>query len=157
MIHLDNGWNWATQKYFYTTVLSQGTLTTSDFDIMGVSYYPFYNNQATLANLKTSLTNMASSWGKELVVAETDWPVSCPNPAYAFPSDASSIPKSIAGQETWIKDVANVVKGVSGGVGLFYWEPAWIQNAALGSSCPDSLMVEQSGAVRASLSVFGSI
>ena len=116
---------------------------------MGVSYYPFYNNQATLANLKTSLTNMASSWGKELVVAETDWPVSCPNPAYAFPSDASSIPKSIAGQETWIKDVANVVKGVSGGVGLFYWEPAWIQNAALGSSCPDSLMVEQSGAVRA--------
>jgi arabinogalactan endo-1,4-beta-galactosidase len=157
LIHLDNGWNWATQEYFYTTVLGEGTLTTSDFDIMGVSYYPFYNSQATLANLKTSLTNMASNWGKGLVVAETDWPVSCPDPAYAFPSDTTSIPKSIVGQETWVKDVASVLNGVSGGVGLFYWEPAWIQNAALGSSCPDNLMVEQSGAVRASLSVFGSI
>ena len=157
MIHLDNGWDWATQKYFYTTVLSEGTLFASDFDIMGVSYYPFYNTQATLANLKTSLTNMAATWGKELVVAETDWPVSCPNPAYAFPSDTASIPKSIAGQTTWVKDVAGVVSGVNGGSGLFYWEPAWIQNAGLGSSCPDNLMVEQSGAVRASLGVFSSI
>jgi arabinogalactan endo-1,4-beta-galactosidase len=43
MIHLDNGWDWSTQQYFYTTVLKQGTFTTSDFDIMGVSYYPFYS------------------------------------------------------------------------------------------------------------------
>jgi arabinogalactan endo-1,4-beta-galactosidase len=157
LIHIDNGWNWDTQNYFYTTVLSQGTLSASDFDIMGVSYYPFYNAQATLANLKSSLTNMASTWGKELVVAETNWPVSCPNPSYAFPSDTASIPKSIAGQTTWVKDVAGVVAGVNGGSGLFYWEPAWIQNAALGSSCPDNLMVEQSGAVRASLAVFNSI
>jgi len=91
------------------------------------------------------------------VVAETDWPVSCPSPAYAFPSDTSSIPKSIAGQTTWVEDVASIVAGVSGGSGLFYWEPAWIQNAGLGSSCPDNLMVEQSGAVRASLGVFNSI
>jgi arabinogalactan endo-1,4-beta-galactosidase len=157
MIHIDNGWKWDTQKYFYTTVLGEGTLNASDFDIMGVSYYPFYNSQATLANLKTSLTNMVSTWGKELVVAETDWPVSCPSPSYAFPSNASSIPKSVAGQITWVKNVASVVQGVSGGSGLFYWEPAWIQNGGLGSSCPDNLMVEQSGAVRASLGVFNEI
>ncbi|KAN0110580.1 glycoside hydrolase family 53 protein [Hyaloscypha variabilis] len=157
MIHIDNGWNWDTQKYFYTTVLSQGTMNALDFDIMGVSYYPFYNSQATLANLKTSLTNMAATWGKELVIAETDWPVSCPSPSYAFPSDASAIPKSVTGQTTWVKDVASVVEGVKGGSGLFYWEPAWIQNAGLGSSCPDNLMVEQSGAVRASLGVFNEI
>lgn len=157
MIHLDNGWNWSTQQYWYTTVLAQGTLTTSDFDIMGVSYYPFYNSAATLASLKSSLTNMAASWGKELVVAETDWPVSCPNPAYAFPSDAASIPKSVDGQTTWIEDVANVVSGVSGGSGLFYWEPAWIDNAGLGSSCADNLQVDQSGNVRASLSVYAQI
>jgi arabinogalactan endo-1,4-beta-galactosidase len=157
MIHIDNGWKWDTQKYFYTTVLSQGTLNSSDFDIMGVSYYPFYNAQATLANLKSSLTNMASTWGKELVVAETDWPVSCPSPTSAFPSDAAAIPKSVSGQTTWVKDVASLVEGVKGGSGLFYWEPAWIQNGGLGSSCPDNLMVEQSGAVRASLGVFNVI
>lgn len=41
MIHLDNGWNWVTQQWWYSTVLAQGPFTTSDFDIMGVSYYPF--------------------------------------------------------------------------------------------------------------------
>lgn len=40
-IHLDNGWNWATQSWWYTSVLAEGPLTTSDFDIMAVSYYPF--------------------------------------------------------------------------------------------------------------------
>ncbi len=44
MIHIDNGWNWNTQNYFYTTVLKQGSLVASDFDMMGVSYYPFYNS-----------------------------------------------------------------------------------------------------------------
>lgn len=129
----------------------------TDFDMMGISYYPFYNSQATLGNLKTSLMNMASTYKKTLIVAETDWPVSCPSPAYEFPSDASSIPKSAAGQATWMKDIASVLSGVSGGAGLFYWEPAWIQNANLGSSCADNLMVDSTGKARSSLSVFGSI
>jgi arabinogalactan endo-1,4-beta-galactosidase len=157
MIHLDNGWNWGTQKYFYTTTLAEGPLLTSDFDIMGVSYYPFYNSAATLASLKTSLTNMASTWGKEIVVAETDWPTSCPSPAYAFPSDTTSIPFSTAGQTTWVKDVAAIVAGVSGGSGLLYWEPAWINNANLGSSCANNLMVSSSGEASSSLGVFASI
>jgi arabinogalactan endo-1,4-beta-galactosidase len=42
MIHLDNGWNWDTQTWWYTNVLAEGPLLTTDFDIMGVSYYPFY-------------------------------------------------------------------------------------------------------------------
>jgi len=157
LIHLDNGWSWSTQQYFYTTVLGEGPLLTTDFDIMGVSYYPFYNSAATLSSLQTSLADMASKWGKELVVAETNWPYSCPSPAYAFPSDTTSIPFSAAGQTTFVQDVANVVKATSGGAGLFYWEPAWIQNAGLGSSCSDNLMVGQTGVARSSLAVFGII
>lgn len=40
MIHTDNGWNWDTQKWFYDLILSQsgeGALTSSDFDMIGVS------------------------------------------------------------------------------------------------------------------------
>ncbi|KAK3936487.1 glycoside hydrolase [Diplogelasinospora grovesii] len=158
MIHLDNGWNWSTQNNWYTNVLKQGTLTLSDFDMMGVSYYPFYSSSATLASLKSSLTNMANAWpGKQIVVAETDWPTSCPSPAYAFPSDTKSIPFSAAGQATWITDVANVVAGVNGGAGLFYWEPAWVQNANLGSSCADNCMFSSSGTALSSLAVFEAI
>ncbi|KAL1901928.1 hypothetical protein Sste5346_001633 [Sporothrix stenoceras] len=158
MVHLDNGWSWSAQNTFYSKVLASGSpFLQSDFDMMGVSYYPFYNAGATLASLRSSLQNMAAAWGKELVVAETDWPTSCPQPKYSFPADARSIPFTVAGQTSWIKAVADVVSGVKGGSGLFYWEPAWIHNAGLGSSCADNLMVSQSGQALSSLAVFSTI
>ncbi|CAM1506698.1 Fc.00g063390.m01.CDS01 [Cosmosporella sp. VM-42] len=157
MLHLDNGWNWSTQEWFYTTVLGEGPLSTDDFDMMGVSYYPFYSEKATLASLKTSLTNMASKWKKEIVVAETNWPTSCSSPAYVFPSDLKSIQFSPAGQVEFVKKVAAVVKSVSNGVGLFYWEPAWVDNQALGSSCSSNTMFEWPGKALSSMSVFADI
>lgn len=157
MIHLDNGWDWSEQEYFYTTVLAEGPLLATDFDVVGVSYYPFYDSSATLSALKNSLKNIASKWAKDIMVAETNWPVSCPQPKEPFPSDVKSIPFSAAGQKTFIEDVAAVVEGVSGGSGLFYWEPAWIGNAGLGSSCDDNLMFAYDGTVSSSLSVFKSI
>ncbi|KAH6898007.1 arabinogalactan endo-1,4-beta-galactosidase [Thelonectria olida] len=157
MIHLDNGWSWDTQNYFYTKVFAAGYITAADVDIMGVSYYPFYNSAATISSLKTSLKNMASAWGKEIIVAETDWPTSCPSPAYAFPSDLSDIPFSAAGQTTFIKRVASAVSSVSKGVGLYYWEPAWVDNQALGSSCESNTLFAWPGTALSSLSVFKSI
>ncbi|KAF2758244.1 glycoside hydrolase family 53 protein [Pseudovirgaria hyperparasitica] len=159
MIHLEDGWSWTKQQYFYDSVLKSTTdgLTSSDFDLIGVSYYPFCNAAATLSALKTSLKNINSRYGKSVLVVETDWPVSCPNPSNAFPSDAKSIPFSVAGQTTWIKTVAAAVAQTPGGSGLYYWEPSWIGNNNLGSSCSDVLMVEQNGQVRASLNAFGQI
>ena len=160
MIHLDNGWNWETQKWWYDLVLgSGGGLSLSDFDVQGVSYYPFYNQDATLAALGTSLSNMANKYGKEVQVVETNWPSYCPNPEYAFPADTKSIPISADGQTTWMTEVAKRVAAVPGGkgTGLFYWEPAWIDNAGLGSSCGWNLMVGDDGKVMSSLAVFGSI
>ena len=158
MIHLDNGWSWSEQQYFYDTVLGEGPLKAIDFDVMGVSYYPFYSASATLASLKSSLTNMVNTWGKKIVVAETNWPYSCPN-GPTFPSDTSSIPFSSSGQTTWIEDVASILSALpnSAGIGLFYWEPGWIGNAGLGSSCADNLLVNSDWTWRSSLGVFSSI
>ncbi|KAK7745055.1 hypothetical protein SLS53_003290 [Cytospora paraplurivora] len=158
MIHLSDGWNWDTQKWFYDGVLAAGELASSDFDVIGVSYYPFYNEKATLASFKSSLTDLASSYGKDLIVAETDWPNECTKPAYTFPSDTTSIPFSAAGQTTWLKDVAAIVESVDNGIGLFYWEPAWFGNAALGSSCEDNLLFSSSsGEPLSSLATFASL
>jgi arabinogalactan endo-1,4-beta-galactosidase len=159
MIHIDNGWDWNLQQNWYKNALAQGTLVSSDFDMMGVSYYPFYGSGATLASLKTSLTNMVNTWGKEIVVAETDWPTSCPAPAYEFPSDLKSIPFSAAGQVTFVQRVAQVVAGLPNGkgTGLFYWEPAWVDNSALGSSCPYNTLFQWPGTALSSLSVFTTI
>ncbi|KAI1414814.1 glycoside hydrolase family 53 protein [Hypoxylon sp. FL1857] len=157
MIHLDNGWDWNTQKNWYESALKAGPLTTSDFDMMGVSYYPFYNSGATLSNLKTSLTNMANEWGKEIVVAEINWPTSCKSPAYSFPSDLKSIPFSADGQTIFMKKVADILAGVKNGNGIFYWEPAWMDNQGLGSSCESNTMFSWPGKELPSLDVFNAI
>jgi arabinogalactan endo-1,4-beta-galactosidase len=68
MLHLDNGWNFETQQWWYDTLLKQGPLTSADFDVQGVSYYPFYNEGATLVRLKSSLTAMRQKYGKEIMV-----------------------------------------------------------------------------------------
>jgi len=68
VLHLDNGWNWETQQWWYDTVLKQGPLTSADFDVQGVSYYPFYNAAATLGSLKSTLASMKSKYGKEVMV-----------------------------------------------------------------------------------------
>lgn len=55
-----------------------------------------------------------------------------------------------------MQDLANIVEGI-GGDGLFYWEPAWIDNAASGSSCGYNLMVTDDGSAMISLAVFAEI
>ncbi|GKU05887.1 arabinogalactan endo- -beta-galactosidase [Fusarium langsethiae] len=157
MIHLDKGWDWGTQEYFYTQVLNQKGLTLDAFDAMGVSFYPFYGSGATFSALETSLANMANRWGKQIFVSELDWPTSCPSPAQPFPSDMRNIPFSAAGQTQFIQKVASIVSKVRGGAGLFYWEPAWMNNQALGSSCPSNTLFEWPGKALSSLSVFKSI
>ncbi|KAL2828720.1 family 53 glycosyl hydrolase [Aspergillus cavernicola] len=158
MIHLDNGWDWDAQKYFYDTVLASGSLVSSDFDLIGVSYYPFYNDAATLESLGSSLSNIQATYGKDVLVVETNWPVSCPDSEYEFPSDLQGIPYSVDGQRTFLQELAGVLEGVTGGLGIYYWEPAWVDNAGLGSSCYDNLMVDwETQTVRESVSVFGEI
>lgn len=160
MIHLDNGWKWDTQKWWYDTVLAPNTgLVSSDYDIQGISYYPFYDAAASLSALSTSMNNMAQRYGKEIMVVETNWPSYCPNPKYQFPSDVKNIPISVDGQTQWMKEVAKRVAAVPNGkgTGLFYWEPAWIDNAGLGSSCGWNLMFGDDGKAMSSLAVFNSV
>lgn len=68
MLHLDNGWNLETQKWWYDLLLEQGPLVEGDFDVQGVSYYPFYNEEATLEALWASLGGLRERYGKEVMV-----------------------------------------------------------------------------------------
>ncbi|KAH9937998.1 arabinogalactan endo-1,4-beta-galactosidase [Fomitopsis serialis] len=154
LVHLANGWDWSDLKYFWEGVFGiQGALTQSEVDIMGVSFYPFYGTNATLANLSSSLTNLVNEFDKPVVVAETNWPAVCSGVTLSEPE----IPISAQGQEEWTGDIKSVLNGLPDGLGqgIYYWEPGWIGNAALGSSCSDNLLVDSSGAVRQSIDIFG--
>lgn len=131
MLHLDRGYDWSTQQWFYDAIIAAG-FDMSTIDIQGLSCYPFWDKTAsTLANFKTNMNNMAAKYKKGIVCAETDWPTECSKASANIPKSLTdSIPFSAAGQVTWVKQLAAVVKGVPGGLGMgvMYWEPGWIDN-----------------------------
>ncbi|PBK74379.1 arabinogalactan endo-1,4-beta-galactosidase [Armillaria solidipes] len=154
VIHLANGWDQASVLSFYENVLDfQGDLELDDIDVMAFSMYPFYDSGATLSALQSSLKKVVSTYGKDVMIVETDWPVQC-----SGVSLTENIAVSVQGQETWMSDLENIMKGLSGGhgIGIFYWEPGWIGNAGLGSSCADNLLVDSSGKTRSSIDIFAS-
>ena len=144
MIHIDNGWDLALQLNWFGALTGTGKVSTADWDVFGFSFYPFYGTNATLVNLRTTLNTLASRYGKPLHVVETDWPDSCPAVGTLDGGALSdpAVPVSAAGQTEWVDDIVGVVKGVPDGLGagVWYWEPAWLNNTGLGSNCSDAIL-----------------
>ncbi|KAF5357080.1 hypothetical protein D9756_006542 [Leucocoprinus leucothites] len=155
-VHIANGWESSGVNFFWNGIFLQGQFATSDFDLFGFSFYPFYNSVASYSALQSTLTGIVNKFGKDVMVVETDWPAtgSCSGVTLS----ERSIPISVAGQTTWVNGIKNVLAALPGGhgTGIVYWEPGWIGNAGLGSSCSDNLLVDGSGVSRASMSMFSS-
>lgn len=142
MIHVDNGWNLTLQQRWYGALEANGVSRRS-WDLFGVSFYPFYGTSATLANLRASLGWLAGEYGKPVHVAETDYPAICNGQYNPIPeSSEPEIPYDVDGQIEWMREVANVVREVPRGLGhgVWYWEPAWLNNTSLGSACEDAIL-----------------
>ncbi len=113
MLHLANGWDWSDLDFWFSGIFVPGELSASQVDVVGVSFYPFYDAGATLSALNSSLINLVGLLNKDIVVAETDWPVSCSGVALTEPS----IPVSTTGQQIWIQDIKSVLDGLPNGRG----------------------------------------
>ncbi|ETM54736.1 hypothetical protein L914_01990 [Phytophthora nicotianae] len=137
MIHLDNGWKYETMSWFFKSLFDEGTVTTDDVDAFGFSFYPYYNTEATIDALTSSLTQLANTYKKPLYIAETDWPTECTKVKLS-----ASYPVSAKGQSDWIAATIDVLTGLPNGLGagIFYWEPAYLSVAGLGSSCESALL-----------------
>ncbi|KAG6835697.1 hypothetical protein H0H93_015591, partial [Arthromyces matolae] len=133
MIHLANGWDASSVASFYNQIFIAGEFATTDFDILGFSFYPFYGTGATYSALQSSLQAMVTKFGKDVMVVETDWPEACSGVTL---SD-TAVAVSAAGQSTWVAGIRTALQALSGshGIGIVYWEPGWVGNAGLGSSC----------------------
>lgn len=143
MIHIDNGWDRNLQTQWFAGLTASRVVSTADWDVIGLSFYPFYSNKATFNNLANSMSALASKYGKPIMVAETDYPAECvgkykPKPAFSEPS----IALSVKGQIDWTRRLISTVKKVPNGLGqgVFYWEPAWTNNTSLGSACEDAIL-----------------
>ncbi|OAL51705.1 hypothetical protein IQ07DRAFT_586068 [Pyrenochaeta sp. DS3sAY3a] len=153
-IHLSHGEDKEQMEWFFDLALKQGSLKLEDFDQQVVSFYPFWGEGATQANLSASLNNMISRYGKDVMVAETNWPIICTDPDYPFPADTKDIPFSPAGQITWMQRTASTLSALPRALGISYWEPAWVHNAVLGSSCEWNCMFDGNAKAYDSIGVF---
>lgn len=142
MLHIDNGWNLTLQQRWFGALTANGVPRTA-WDVFGFSFYPFYGTAATFDNLRTSLNTLAEEYRKPIQVVETDYPAIC-NGRWAPipPSSEPEIPYNIAGQTIWVDNVINIVQQIPYGLGrgVHYWEPAWLNNTSLGSSCEDAIL-----------------
>ena len=107
IVHLDRGNNGELYRWFFDQLRANG----GQYDVIGMSYYPFWLKQhykASIDSLRANLHNMVARYGKEVVVAE------------------------VGGVDTEVQDtydmlvaVQQAVRAVPNGKGLgvFYWEP----------------------------------
>lgn len=129
VVHLAEGGNNSLFRWFFDALVERNV----DFDIIGVSYYPYWHG--TLEELSHNLNDIARRYNKDVLIVET---------AYAWTlQDADGHPNifgdenlqwtvgyvaSVRGQTSFLRDLIKVLKQVPDGrgLGLFYWEGAWI-------------------------------
>ena len=101
-----------------------------DYDVFASSYYPYWHGTTT--NLTSVLRQVADTYDKQVMVAETSWAHTLDDAdghgnVIDLPSEATQYPVSVQGQATAVRDVIEAVVDVGdAGIGVFYWEPAWL-------------------------------
>lgn len=128
----------------YANIAKQLDDRNVDYDVFASSYYPFWHG--TLQNLTSVLAQVADTYDKDVIVAETSWAYTLEDGdghanVIDLPGEATAYPVSVQGQALAVRDVIQAVSDVgAAGLGVYYWEPAWLpvgppasaqQNAAL--------------------------
>ena len=118
------------QSGAYGTIAEQLARYGVDYDVFASSYYPYWHGSAEA--LTDALRSVAETYGKQVLVAETAWPYT-PEDGDGHPNAAGAEtpqtpwPFSVQGQASEVAAVAQAVKDAGdAGIGVFYWEPAWI-------------------------------
>ena len=115
----------------YANIAKQLDKYDVDYDVFASSYYMFWHG--TTSNLTSVLKNIADTYHKKVMVAETSYAYTMEDGdghgnTIAKDSDlVSGYAASVQGQANVVRDVMAAVADVgSAGIGVFYWEPAWI-------------------------------
>lgn len=102
-----------------------------DYDVLATSYYPFWHGN--LNDLTETLTKVSEQYGKKVMVAETSYAFTnddgdgYPNVvSKASANQVFNYPFTVEGQAIAVRDVIEAVSNAKDGIGVFYWEPAWI-------------------------------
>ncbi len=99
-----------------------------DYDIFGVSYYSYWHG--SMQNLTECLKYVSTTYGKQTMVLETAYMRTIGDGDghinnVGINDIVKGYPATTQGQANNLRDVINATH-IAGGIGVFYWEPAWI-------------------------------
>jgi len=102
-----------------------------DYDVFATSYYPYWHGP--ISNLTSVLSTISKNYGKKVMVAETSYAYTLEdgdghsNTIASNDSSSLKYAVSVQGQADEVREVIQAVVNVGeNGIGVFYWEPAWI-------------------------------
>ena len=120
-----------------------------DYDVFASSYYPYWHG--SLTNLTNVLSQVANTYDKKVMVAETSWAYTLEDGdghgnVIDLPSEATQYPVSVQGQATSVRDTIQAVVNVGdAGIGVFYWEPAWLPVGPPSALAANKLLWQEHG------------
>lgn len=128
VLHLDFGGANDLYRGWFDHVTDRGV----DFDVIGLSYYPFWHG--TLDDLAANMNDVSARYGKDVLVVETSyaWTEEAPAGHHSIfrpeLAEIAGYPATVEGQSSFLRDLYATVAAVPGGRGLgaVYWEPAWL-------------------------------
>lgn len=128
VMHLDFGTNGKLYTEWFDSIAPYDI----DFDVIGMSYYPHWNGSMQL--LLENMNEVSQRYGKEVIVAETSIgyttdTLGCSGLVFSEEQErATGYPATQDGQEAFMRDLYAAVRSVKNGkgIGVFYWEPAWL-------------------------------
>lgn len=102
-----------------------------DYDVFASSYYPYWHG--TLENLSKVLSDIATTYDKKVMVAETSYAFTAEDTDFSGNTigEGSAVtkdyPYTLQGQANLVRDVIDtLVNETTNGIGVFYWEGTWI-------------------------------
>ena len=165
MVHIDCGGDNHGSRYFYDNITGRGV----DFDLIGISYYPFWHGP--LATLSSNLNDLAMRYDKGVMVVETSYPWTLPPDdgvqyCAARPDQLPEIgrfPATPLGQAAYFEALRSTIEAVpqDRGRGFLDWEPEWLPGVGWGPGQDNPFanltMFDWRGAGLPSLGVFRAV
>lgn len=104
-----------------------------DFDVIGMSYYWAWHKPTTITDCGDVIAQLRQQYaGKDVMIFETGyiWTTQANDQAGNIISEVQSgyAPASPENQRKWLIDLTKEVMK-RGGIGVVYWEPAWVSSA----------------------------
>jgi arabinogalactan endo-1,4-beta-galactosidase len=129
ILHLAEGGNNSKFRWWFDEITKRNV----SFDIIGISYYPYWHG--SLTELQTNMDDMVSRYSKPVMVVETAYAFTLENGdslgnnfGSATDETKGGYPATPAGQQQFLSALKASIAAVpnSQGLGFVYWEPDWL-------------------------------